>query len=229
MTTTPSHAAELVLTTFDMVPEFARGYVRDIRVRWALEEAALPFRVETVPSDVRGPNHLARQPFGQVPILTDGEMTLFESAAILLYLGERSPALMPIEPKARAQVLQWAFAASNSMETALIPWMMLVLANDPFQAPGPRSIIAYRDKRLSHLEPVLAAREWLAGEFTVADILMAEALRLLDGTDVLASFPACAAYLARATARPAFRKAHADQIAHFAKADTARHKQGDKK
>jgi glutathione S-transferase len=227
MTTTPSHASELVLTTFDMVPEDARGYLRDIRVRWALEEAALPYRVETVQADARGPDHFARQPFGQVPILTDGDVTLFESAAILLYLGERSPALMPVEPKARAQVLQWAFAASNSMETALIPWMMLVFANDPFDAPGPRSIIAYRDKRLTHLEPVLAAREWLVGDFTVADILMAEALRLLDNTDVLERFPACAAYRARATARPAFGKAHADQIAHFAKADTAPHKQGD--
>lgn len=214
--------SELVLTTFDWVPDRARGYVRDLRVRWALEEAGLPYRIETVPIDSKGPEHFARQPFGQVPILTNGDLTLFESAAILLHLGERSAALMPREPRARAQALQWVFAASNSMEVALIPWLMMVFAIDPFEAPGARSILAFRDRRLAHLEPVLAGCEWLAGAFSVADILMTDALRLLDGTNVLAGFPASAAYVARATARPAFRKAHADQIAHFARGDAAR-------
>ena len=227
MTTSAAHPSELVLTTFDWVPERPRGYVRDIRVRWALEEAGLAYRVETVPFADRGADHFARQPFGQVPFLADGDITLFESAAILLHLGERSPALMPRDPKARARVLQWVFAASNSMETALIPWLTMVFAKDPFEAPGPRGIVALRDKRLAHLEPVLAAREWLAGDFSVADILMTEVLRLLDGTDVLDGYPACAAYLARATARPAFQKARADQMAHFAKGDAARRQQGD--
>jgi glutathione S-transferase len=213
---------DLVLTTFDWVPERPRGYVRDLRVRWALEEAGLPYRVETVPFHQRSPAHFGRQPFGQVPILTDGDLTLFESAAILLHLGERSAALMPREPRAKTEALQWSFAASNSMEVALIPWLMMVFANDPFQAPGARSILAFRDRRLAHLEPVLAGREWLAGAFSVADILMTDALRLLDGTDVLAGFPASAAYVARATARQAFIKAHADQIAHFARGDAAR-------
>jgi glutathione S-transferase len=220
--TASATASELVLTTFDWVPEQARGYVRDLRVRWALEEAGLSYRVEATSSAKRGSEHLARQPFGQVPWLTDGDLTLFESAAILLHLGERSAALLPREPQARAQALQWVFAASNSMEVALVPWVMLVISDDPFESPGARSILAFRDKRLAHLEPVLAGREWLAGGFSVADIFRTDALRLLDGTDVLAGFPASTAYVARATARPAFKKAHADQIAHFARGDSAR-------
>jgi glutathione S-transferase len=215
-------APELVLTTLDWVPEGPRGYVRDLRVRWALEEAGLPYRVETVSSRERGPEHLARQPFGQVPWLTDGDLTIFESGAILLHLGARSPALLPMDPTARAETVQWMVAALNSLEVAFIPWLMFVFAGDDFSSPGGRRMIAFRDRRLSHVEPVLASREWIAGDFSAADILTADALRVFDGTEVLAAYPSCAAYVARATARPAFRRAHADQIAHFARADAAR-------
>jgi glutathione S-transferase len=209
--------SDLVLTTFDWVPEGPRGYVRDLRVRWALEEAGLPYRVESVPSDPRGPEHFAKHPFGQAPWLTDGAVSVFESGAILLYLGERSEALMPTEPRAQAQALQWAIASLNSLEPAFLAWLVLFLAKDPFTSDGAKAVLAFRDGRLRHLEPVLEAREWLAGRFSAADILTADALRMFDGTEVLADFPACRAYVARATARPAFRKAHADQLAHFAK------------
>src|SRR5688572_32872086 len=100
---------ELVLTTYDWVPDAPRGYVRDIRVRWALEEAGLPYRVESTPFKDRDAGHLARQPFGQVPWLTDGDITLFESGAILLHLGEMSPALAPADPRGRAEVLGSGF------------------------------------------------------------------------------------------------------------------------
>src|SRR6202161_2467548 len=109
--------AELVLTTFDWVPEMPRGYVRDLRVRWALEEAALPYRVASVPFGDRDADHFAHQPFGQVPWLTDGDISIFESGAILLHLGERRDALMPADPRARHEALVWLFAAVNSVGT----------------------------------------------------------------------------------------------------------------
>ena len=114
----------LVLTTYDWVPPPPRGFVRDIRVRWALEEAKLPYRVESVSFKERGPEHLAHQPFGQVPWLTDGDISIFESGAILLHLGERSEALMPRDPKGRAEVIEWLFAALNSVEMASLPWSL---------------------------------------------------------------------------------------------------------
>src|ERR1700753_1536990 len=107
--------ADLVLTTFDWVPEMPRGFVRDIRVRWALEEARLPYRVESVPFRARDTGHFAHQPFGQVPWLTDGEISIFESGAILLHLGERSDALLPADPRGRRGARAWLFAALNSV------------------------------------------------------------------------------------------------------------------
>lgn len=212
---------ELVLTTFDWVPERPRGHVRDLRVRWALEEAGLPYRVEGAPFRERGAAHFAQQPFGQVPWLTDGDLSIFESGAILLHLGQRSEALLPADPRRRSEAVQWMFAAVNSMESAILPCVILEFTGDKGESPGGQRLLGYRESRLRHLEAVLGGREWLAGSFSVADILMADALRLLDGTDALAAFPACRNYVARATARPAFRKAHADQLAHFAAADAA--------
>ena len=112
---------ELILTTFKWVPEMPRGHVRDLRVRWALEEAGLPYSVASVPFDGRDADHLAHQPFGQVPWLTDGELSIFESGAILLHLGFRSEALMPVDPSGRSQTMEWVFAALNSMEMATVP------------------------------------------------------------------------------------------------------------
>ena len=117
--------ADLTLTTFDWVPEMPRGYVRDLRVRWALEEAGLPYRVESVPFGDRKPAHFAHQPFGQVPWLTDGDISIFESGAILLHLGELSSALMPADPRGRSEAMEWVFAALNSVEMASLPWSIL--------------------------------------------------------------------------------------------------------
>ncbi len=214
--------SELILTTFDWVPEPPRGFVRDIRVRWALEEAGLAYRVETTPFEPRGPAHYARQPFGQVPWLSDGEISIFESGAILLHLGEKSQALLPADPKGRAQAVQWLFAAQNSVETPAVPWTLYKFAGDEARTPGREHLEGWLGARLDHMEAVLRDCEWLTGGFTIADIAMADALRLVDRFDRLASHPACRAYVARATARPAFRKAHADQMAHFAAADAAR-------
>jgi glutathione S-transferase len=211
--------AELVLTTFDWVPEMPRGYVRDLRVRWALEEAALPYRVASTPFRDRGAEHLAHQPFGQVPWLTDGDISIFESGAILLHLAAMSDALMPNEPHCRAEALEWLFAALNSVEMASLPWSILKFTGDAGDTPVSKRLDAFLNARLGHMEPVLAAREWLAGVFSVADILMADVLRLVDRFDGLKDHPACRGYVARATARPCFVKALADQMAHFAATD----------
>ncbi|WP_407118792.1 glutathione S-transferase family protein [Bradyrhizobium sp. LMG 9283] len=214
--------ADLTLTTFDWVPEMPRGFVRDLRVRWALEEVALPYRVASVPFGDRGPAHLAHQPFGQVPWLTDGDLSIFETGAILLHLGELSEALMPVDPRGRSETIKWVFAALNSVEMASLPWAMSKFMGHADDTPAWKFVDEFLKLRLKHMEAVLAEREWLAGSFSIADILMADVLRPVNRFDGLANHPACRAYLARATARPAFAKAHADQMAHFAAADKAR-------
>jgi glutathione S-transferase len=214
--------AELILTTFDWVPEPPRGHVRDLRVRWALEEAGLPYRVESTPFRDRGAGHFEHQPFGQVPWLTDGELSIFESGAILLHLGELSDKLMPADRRGSSDAKAWLFAALASVEAASQPWSFFMFSGDTDETPMRKFFDDFLyQHRLQHLEPVLAGREWLAGTFSVADILMADVLRLVDRFDGLAKFPACDAYVARATARPAFVKAYEDQMAHFAAADKA--------
>lgn len=219
---------EMILTTLDWVPELPRGYVRDLRIRWALEEAGLPYRVESVPfipsvpSRALDADQMKHQPFAQVPWLRDGDQTIFESGAILLYLGERSATLLPRESRARQQAINWVFAALNSVEAASLPWSIYQFANDNEQTPGRKHLDAFLQARVAYTEQVLNGRDWLAGEFSIADILMADILRLVHRFDGLADAPTCRAYVTRATARPAFVKAYADQIAHFAAADRAR-------
>jgi glutathione S-transferase len=211
---------DLILTTFDWVPEMPRGFVRDLRVRWALEEAGLPYRVQSVPFGDRNEGHFVHQPFGQVPWLTDGGLSIFESGAILLHLGERSEALMPADPRGRSEAVEWLFAALNSVEMASLPWALMQFTGNAGDTPAWKFFDDFlRVHRLKHLEPVLAGHEWLARTFSVADIAMADVLRLVGRFDGLADHPACRGYVERATARPAFVKAHADQMAHFAAAD----------
>lgn len=203
--------------TYDWVPEGPRGFVRDLRLRWACEEAGLAYAVRTVPFEGRDADHLARQPFGQVPFLDDGAVTVFESGAALLHLARTSEALMPRDPAGEAETLQWTIAALNSMEMVTVPWWFLNIMGEPENA-----LTGWLGQRLAHVEQVLAGREWLAaGRFTVADLLMADVLRvpLVRG---FGERPASEAYVARVTARPAFEKARADQMAHFAVADAVR-------
>jgi glutathione S-transferase len=209
---------DLTLITYDWVPPPPRGYVRDLRVRWALEEGALPYRVASTPFDDRGPAHLAHQPFGQAPWLTDGDLSIFETGAILLHLGGLSDALLPADPHRRSEATEWVFAALNSVEMASLPWTMLKFMGEP----GSKFFDDFLTLRLKRMETVLADREWLAGSFSVADILMADVLRVVERFGGLADSRACRAYVARATGRPAFAKAREDQMAHFAAGDAAR-------
>jgi glutathione S-transferase len=213
---------ELILTTFDWVPQSPRGFVRDIRVRWALEEAHLPYRIQSVSFRERSDDHFAQQPFGQVPWLTDGDLVIFESGAILLHLGELSDKLMPIDRRGRSETKQWMFSALASVEAASQPWSFFKFSGETGETPMKSFFEGFLHKhRLPQMETILARREWLVGTFSVADILMADVLRLVDRFDGLASSPACRSYVKRATARPAFMKAYADQMAHFAAADPA--------
>jgi glutathione S-transferase len=210
---------DLILTTFDWVPEMPRGYVRDIRVRWALEEAGLPYSVKSVSFRDRNAEHFSHQPFGQVPWLTDGDISIFESGAILLHLGERSDTLMPTDPRCRSEVIEWLFAALNSVEMASLPFSLFKFTGDTTETAGRKLFDQFLKIRLEHMEKVLAGHEWLAGSFSIADILMADVLRLVDRFEGLSEYPACRAYVKRAMSRPSFVQAHADQMAHFAAAD----------
>jgi glutathione S-transferase len=209
----------LTLWTYDWVPPPPRGHVRDIRLRWACEEAGLPYQIRSVRFEDRtGPDHLSRQPFAQVPALQDGEITLFESGACLLHLAEKSDTLMPRDPVARADTLQWLISGLNSVEMVSVPWWFIGLSKPP-----ENPLEGWLGSRLTRLDAVLATRDHLAaGRFTVADLLMADILRVPKLRAALGPYPALQAYTTRVLDRPAFRKALQDQLDHFAAADAAR-------
>lgn len=207
----------LTITTFDWVPKMAVGYVRDLRIRWACEEAGQPYAVETTSVRQKTPQHFAIQPFGQVPILREGALSLFESGAILLHLGESHLALMPDHPAGRAEVQQWLIAALNSLE----PAVMAVSQARVFDRDENAANLALprMHERLKQLSVVVAGRDHIAaGRFTVADILLADVLRTAESLGELGDYPELADYLARMTARAAFQRAYQAQLAHFTQA-----------
>ena len=213
--------SELTIWTYDWVPAGPRGFVRDLRLRWACEEADLTYAVRTVPFDGRQTNHLARQPFGQVPFLNDGELEIFESGAGLLHLARKSDKLMPSDPVGKAQTLQWTIAALNSIEMVTVPWWFLKISGD-----ADNELTGWMGQRLNQLEEILSEREWLAADrFTVADLLMADVLRIPE-VRAFGSRPASEAYVTRATDRPSFKKAQSDQISLFEAADEKRTEKG---
>jgi glutathione S-transferase len=212
----------ITISAFKWVPDFARGHVRDLRPRWALEEAGLPYRSRLLQQgDQQKPEYRALQPFGQVPIFQEGEVVLFESGAIVLHIGERSEALLPKDATARAHAVQWVIAALNSVE----PFLMNLVALDVFfkdepwtKAARPATLDLVRG-RLSGLSAGLGNKPFLGGErFTAGDLMMASVLRNLEHTDILASEPLLAAYLTRCTSRPAFRRALDAQLQDFDRA-----------
>ena len=206
--------SELTIWTYDWVPKGPRGFVRDLRLRWACEEARLPYAVQTVPFEGRETNHLAQQPFGQVPFLSDGDLEMFESGAGLLHLARKSERLMPRDPVGEAKTQQWMIAALNSIEMVTVPWWFLKMSGDE-----DNELTGWMGKRLDQFEERLGDREWLvADRFTAADLLMADVLRV-SAVRAFGDRPATEAYVTRTTDRPAFRKARADQLAHFAAAD----------
>lgn len=206
---------------FGSVPPFAQGLVRDLRARWALEEAGIPYRVTLVgdrPGEMRPEAYRALQPFGQIPAIQDGDLTLFESGAIVLYVAERSAALLPAEQPARAHVMQWMFAALNTIEVAVMELAAIDLfyAGERWAAERrPAAVEAVR-KRLGELVTGMKGRDHLVGSFSAADILMTHVLKILRHTDLLAEQPTLVAYKERCEARPAYRRALDGQMEAFA-------------
>lgn len=209
--------SELTIWTLDWVPEGPRGFVRDLRLRWACEEGGLAYAVRTVRFEDRETNHLARQPFGQVPFLDVDGLKMFESGAGLLHLARQSDRLMPADPALEAETVQWTIAALNSIEMVSVPWWFLKMSGR-----ADNELTDWVGKRLDQLEAILSERDWLVGNrFTVADLLMADVLRVPD-VRAFGDRPATEAYVTRVTDRPAFAKAHADQMRFFATADAKR-------
>ena len=212
----------ITVSAFKWVPDFAKGYVRDLRVRWALEEAGLPYRTRLLEQgDQDKEDYRALQPFGQVPIFEEDGLSLFESGAIVLHIGERSEALLPKDPAARVRATQWLIAALNSIE----PFMSNVALIDIFykdeewaklRRPG---AVQFVQRRLSALSKKLGEKQFLDGDrFTAGDLMMSTVLRILDNTDIVTSDKRLAAYIERCTARPAFKRALDAQLGDFKKA-----------
>lgn len=206
--------ADVVISGLRNVPAFAHGNVRDIRIRWALEEIGRAYRVELFEGMQPRPDEYRQwQPFGQVPAYKDSEVKLFESGAILLHLGEQDERLLPREPQPRADAVAWLIGALNSVE----PMIMQIVSLDIFNAHKPwakdarPTAVSFTETRLKRVAEALGERDWLTGRFTVADIMMVTVLRNLDHTDILAGFPTLAAYKARGETRTAFQQALADQ------------------
>lgn len=214
----PQTTSRPVVTAFDWVPDFARGLVRDLRVRWALEEIGRPYDTDLLSARAPRPDeYLARQPFDQVPAFRDGDLQIFETGAILLYLGEQDERLLPAEGQARWDAIAWLFSALNSVE----PFVMRITNYDLFHKdkdwmPAAREASLELCKRkLKRVNDALAGKEWLAGQFSVADIAMVTVLNNLRHTDLVAEYPALAAYKARGEAREAYKRALAAQLADF--------------
>jgi glutathione S-transferase len=194
--------------------------VRDLRVRWALEEAGLPYEERLIGlEDSKTQDYRELQPFGQVPVYEEDGLVLFESGAIVLHIAEKSEALMPTEPKARARAKTWMFAALNSMEQHLQHFASLdaFFANEEWAKLRRPSALEAAQARLTSLAHRLEGREYLEDRFTAGDLLMTTVLRVLRQTDLLEKMPVLDAYRKRCEARPAFQKALAAQMAPFAK------------
>lgn len=208
--------AAIEITAFRWVPEFAQGVVRDLRARWALEEAGLDYRVRLLDQQ-RPPEYLKEQPFDQVPCFRDGTVKIFETGAIVQYIGEKSEKLLPRDPQGKYRAIQWTYAALNSVEPALINLLLI----DVFftgeewaklRRPGAEDFARLKLKRVSDW---LGDKDWLEGRFTIGDLIMITTLRFLRQTDLVAEFANLKAYLERGVARPAFQQALSDQLAAY--------------
>ncbi len=206
------------ITAFERSPDRGRGLARDMRVRWALEEVGQPYDVELVSfAAMKAPDHLARHPFGQIPTYEDGDLTLFESGAIVFHIAQTHAGLLPDDPLARARAVGWMFAALNTVEPPVFDRSLaMVLESDrPWHAERLATLEDRILNGLGHLSRHLADHDWLDGRFSAADLLMVTVLLRLKDSPLLEAFPNLAAYLARGEARPAFQRAFDAQRAVF--------------
>ena len=206
------------ITAFERSPDRGRGLARDMPVRWALEEVGQAYEVRLVPfEEVKGAAHRALHPFGKIPTFEEGDLTLFESGAIVLHVAERHPGLLPTDPNARARAIVWMFAALNTLEPPIIEReAAIILERDESWFEERSKILDDRVRvRLDEVSSRLGDGEWLEGAFSAGDLMLATVLRRLGSSGFLADYPNLDAYVARAEARPAFRRAFDAQLAVF--------------
>ena len=206
------------ITAFKSSPDRGRGLARDMRVRWALEEVGQPYDVRLLSfAAMKEPAHLALQPFGQIPTYQDGDLTLFESGAIVLHIAERHAGLLPADANARARAIMWMFAALNTMEPPIVERMIagLVERDRPWSEQRLPLVEDRIRVRLGELSARLGIADWLDGGFSAGDLMMVSVLFRLGGSGLLEDYPNLRAYVARAEARPAYQRAFAAQLAVF--------------
>ncbi|CDZ38739.1 Gst14 glutatione S-transferase [Neorhizobium galegae bv. officinalis] len=209
----------ITITAFERSPDRGRGLARDMRVRWALDEAGQPYDVRLVSfKAIKEPAHLALQPFGQIPTYEEGDLALFESGAIVLHIAERHGGLLPDDANARARAIAWMFAALNTVEPPIFDRSLarILERDEPWYEKRLRSLDETIRKRLADLSRRLGEADWLDGEFSAGDLLMVSVLlRLKASSDMLDDYPNLSAYVARGEARPAYKRAFAAQLAVF--------------
>src|SRR4051812_44489237 len=209
----------ITISAFKWVPEFAQGQVRDLRARWALEEARLPYQTRLLEQgDQDKPDYRALQPFAQVPVLEEDGLVLFESGAIVLHLGERSETLLPKDANARARATQWLIAALNSIEPSVmnVALIDLLYADEEWAKLRRPGAVEFLQKRLAALSTSLGEKAYLDGDrFTAGDLMMTTVLRILKHTDIVTSDKRLAAYVERCTGRAVFHRALDAQMQDF--------------
>lgn len=212
----------ITLTTYKWVPDFAQPLMRAFRVRWALEEAGIPYAVRHVAlgEEQHSPAHLARQLFGQAPAIEDNDLTLHESGAIALYIAEKSEALMPKDRIGRERATAWVFSALNSIEPFVQELGSIIFFHkDAAWAKERRPQVEhFVHLRFGQLAKALSDKDHLEGRFTVGDLMMSDVLRIIDSTGIINEYPTLKAYKARCESRPAFQRAMQAQLEQFAAA-----------
>jgi glutathione S-transferase len=208
----------ITITAFESSPDRGQGQARDMRVRWALEEVGQPYEVRLVSfKAMKEPAHLARHPFGQIPTYEEGDLTLFESGAIILHIAERHAGLLPRDPDARARAIMWMFAALSTVEPPIVDRDVVeYLEGDKDWADERLEMVNDRIRdRLAQLSARLGDAHWLDGDFSEGDVMMVTVLRRLHGSGLLEEYPNLAAYVARGESRPAYKRAYDAQYAVF--------------
>lgn len=206
----------IIISVFERAFDQGRGLARDMRVRWALEEVGQPYDVRLVPWEMfKDGAHLARNPFGQIPTYEEGDLTLFESGAIVLHIAERFPGLLPANADARSRAIMWMFAALSTVEPPIVDRDVVGYAErgKSWQSERLALVDERIHARLSQLAASMGDGDWLDGAFSAADIIMVHVLRRLEGSGILEEYPTLVAYIARGTARPAYKRAFAAQWA----------------
>ena len=208
----------IIITAFERSPDGGKGLARDMRVRWALEEVGTPYEVRLVSFDaMKQPAHRALHPFGQIPTYEEGDLTLFETGAIVFHIAQHHAGLLPHDANARARAITWMFAALSSVEPSILDLVTarLLEGDKPWSKERLPLVVDRLRDRLAQLSTRLGEAEWLDGTFSAGDLMMVSVLLRLKPSGLLGGYPNLAAYVARGEARPAYKRAFAAQLAVF--------------